>query len=508
MLKKMLALLMVCMMVTLTFSACGGGGGSESSSGGSSTNSQSTEGDSSSEGSVDTGDMYMVQAYFPSLMDVTDAPMVQDAINEIMAERYGVQIQLNFINMGSYTQQQNLLLTSDEADIMQFSGGTATFVANRQLLALDDYMANASEEFQNKFTESQWAACRTDGVLYAVPNLRNYFSRYVVWFSEEKIQEMGVDLSTIEDLEDVEEVFYQAHEAYPDVYTVVPQSSSTFCNGWSWDCCGGGTQIGVIGNFGQDTTVMDIFELPEFVDFCNMVRGWYEDGLCMGDALSNQETGENMIRAGSAFACFSNRSLEPAPDGLAEVTLLDYWIPSGNVNSYVYGINSLSSHPEEAFKALEALYIDTDIQNLLINGIEDVHYVDNGDGTCSYPEGVTAQTSTYGQGTMSWSLPYANGDVLVNVGLGGASFYKDLAEMNNTAMESKAIEFNLDIEAMGITDEFAACTAVLEKYYDGLMNGVLDPETTLPQAHQEMVDNGIEKIIEAKQAALDELLGE
>ena len=509
MLKKMLALLLVCGLMITSFAACGGNNNSSGSL--STTSGQSEENTDSSTGgeSVDTGDMYTVQAYFPTMMDVTDVQMVEDEINKLMAERYNAQIHINFINTGSYSQQQNLLLTSDEADIMMFAGGTSPYVSNRQLLALDEYLENASDEFKNKFTEKQWSSCKTDGVLYAVPNLRNYFNRYVCWFDAAKIEEMGVDLSTVKTMEDVGEILYQAHEKYPDIYTLVPQSSSTFVSsGWSWDGCGNMTFLGVTGNFGQDTTVMDIFELPDFVDFCNTVHKWYEDGLCMGDALSNQEVGENMIRAGSAFACFSNRANEPTPDGLAEVTLVDYWMQGGNMNNFVYGINALTSHPQEAFNVFEALYIDTEIQKLLINGIEGVHYVDNGDGTCSYPEGVTAQTSTYGEGTQYWSLPYANVGVLVNTNLGGATFFEDIIELNNTCLMSKTVGFNLDIEALGLVDEYAACSAVLDKYYDGLTNGVLDPETTLPQAHQEMVDNGIEKIIEAKQAALDELLGQ
>ena len=52
-----------------------------------------------------------------------------------------------------------------------------------------------------------------------------------------------------------------------------------------------------------------------------------------------------------------------------------------------------------------------------------------------------------------------------------------------------------------------ACLNVKAKYYDGLMNGVLDPETVMAQAHEEMVDAGIEDICAAKQEALNKLLG-
>ena len=47
----------------------------------------------------------------PSIYDMTDAPEVQDAINAITEEKYGISFELLFVPMGNWTQQSNLLLT-------------------------------------------------------------------------------------------------------------------------------------------------------------------------------------------------------------------------------------------------------------------------------------------------------------------------------------------------------------------------------------------------------------
>lgn len=502
--KKLVCLLLAVLM-TLSLAACGSK--TSESTGTASTAASGDASAASAAAETDPSKMVTVKAAFLGVYDMTDAPKVQEAMNKILAEKYGIQCELTFIGFGSWSQQSNLLLTGDGVDLMTyFMLPLNTFVANGQCLALDSYVANASDDFKSLFTEDQMKGCQIDGVQYTIPNLRNYGNDYIVDFDEAKLAELGYKAEDIKTLDDVEKVLYAAHEKYPDIYTVVPQSNSTFSNGWSWDGLGDQNYIGVLGNCGQDTTVTDIFECKDFIDFCNYTHKWYNDGLIMGDALSNQEVGTTMIQNGAAFACFGNSAPSTPPAGITKSILISNWSDSTNISALSFGINSLSKHPDEAWTLLQALYTDKDLMTLLIDGIQDVHYVMNDDGSCSYPDGVTATTSPYGNATAYWAMPYAKGVPPIS-DLGSATFFDDLIAFNKVSKTSKAAGFVLDTDKMGITDEYAACLNVKAKYYDGLMNGVLDPATVMAQAHQEMVDAGIEKICAAKQAELDKILG-
>lgn len=510
-LKKLLGGLLAASMA-LSLAACGGGDGDSQTGGGNAGGTggaaSGTEagGNTGGSGAAANGDMPVVKAAIPAPLDMTDAPMVQEEMNKILAEKYGIQAEFTFIGMGSWQQQTNLLLTGSDVDmIAYFQLPLNTFVSNGQCTNLDDYVANASDEFKALFTEEQMNGCKINGVQYAIPNLRNYGNDFIMLCDEAKLTELGYKAEDIKTMDDAEEVLYAAHEKYPDIYTVVPQSNATFVNGWTWDGLGDQNYIGVIGNCGQDTTVTDIFENPDFIEFCTRTHKWFEDGLMMGDALSNQETGTVQVQNGAAFAYFANSSNEAPPAGLCKSVIVSNWTDSTNISALTYGINPLSTNPDAAWTLLEALYTDTELMTLLIDGIEGTHYVMNDDGSCSYPEGVTSTTSTYGNATCYWAMPYALG-VPPITDLGSPTSFDDLVEFNNASKVSKGEGFVLDTNAMGITDEYAACISVKDKYYNGLMNGILDPETVMAQAHQEMVDSGIEKICEAKQAALDELL--
>jgi putative aldouronate transport system substrate-binding protein len=449
--------------------------------------------------------MVTVNFVAPGVYDTTDAPMVQDAMNKILAERYGIQINLNFIGMGSWTQQTNLLLTGNEVDVLAFFMlPLNTYVNNGQVLSLDNYVANASDKFKSIWTAAQMAGCQIGGIQYTIPNLRNFGNDFCFLTVSSQLEELGYKPEDITSLADVEKLIYEAREAYPDMqYIVVPQSGSMMSMGWSWDGLGDQNSVGVLGNCGQDTTVQNVFDTDDFKEFCSYTRRWYNDGLIMGDALSNQESAIQLMSTGSAFGCFMNAGNQQYP-GFSKSIIIPNWTDSTNISALSYGINSLSSHPDEAWTLLEALYTDDDLATLLVDGIEGVHYVMNADGSCSYPEGVTITTSTYGNATACWAFPYsANVPPITDLG-GGAAIFEDLLRFNAESRVSKAAGFAFDSSA--VVDEYSACLNIINKYYNGLMCGVLDPETVIPQANEELKAAGIDKIIAEKQRQLDKLL--
>lgn len=457
--------------------------------------------------SASADDMVTVKAVFPSIYDTTDAPLVQDAINEILAEKYGIQMQMTFVSIGSWTQQTNLLLTGNDVDVLAFwTLPFATYVSNKQMLPLDDYLANADQALLDLFTEDQWAACQVDGVQYSIPNLRNYGNDMILAVKEGVLAELGLTTDDIKTLEDVDAFLYAAQEKYPDMPCIlVPQSSDTMINGWTWDGLGDQNNVGVIGDCGSGTEVTDIFELEDYVEFCTYTNKWYNDGLTMGDVLNNQDTGQSLVTNGKGLAYFSN-SGPGETAGFEKCVLVSNWSDSVNVNTLTYGINALSSCPDESFTLLQALYLDSDVQNLLINGIEGTHYVMNDDGSCSYPDGVDAMTSTYGIAVQYWAMPYA-GDIPANMAIGNsATFYEDLRAFNADTRVSAATGFTYDSES--VSDQYTACLNVIDKYYKGLLAGVLAPEDVLESAHQEMLDAGFADIQAAKQAGLDAVLAQ
>jgi len=506
---KKLSVMMLCItMIVISVIGCGSNAGSTESevkanegtnSGNDGADTQEGAGDTEK---IDVKDMVTLNFTLFSIYDFSDAAAVQEKLNEILAEKYQIQVKLTFINSGSWTQQTNLMLTSDEVDVLTlFKTPLSTYVSNGQLLPLDDYYENASDAFKSVWSEDEINGTRVNGSLYSITNLRNFANTYDVMMSKEIAEEMKIDPAGINSLEALDELLYKVKEAYPDLYAMVPQTGAKMSGGWTWDGLGDQSYIGVLADCGQTDKVENLLATDDFKDYCAYTHKWYQDGLIMADALSNTETGYQLVKNGKAFCYLSNNS-NVVPAGITMANVIPAWTESNSYASISYGINAATKHPDESWKLMEAIYTDAEVATLLIDGIEGIHYVLNEDGTISYTEGYDVSTIPYGGADQYWSFP--NAALSLPLQANGADFFEELTAFNQNSSISIASGFSFD--STSVTDEYSACINVMDKYYNALMCGTIDPETSIPMAISELEDAGISKIIEAKQEQLNAFL--
>lgn len=101
---------------------------------------------------------------------------------------------------------------------------------------------------------------------------------------------------------------------------------------------------------------------------------------------------------------------------------------------------------------------------------------------------------------MNWELPNQfiaeiwEGDEL--------DVWERMAEFNSGAVKSKALGFSFDNSA--VSSEYTALTNVYNEYVKALFFGFTDPETGIPELQEKLEAAGLQKYMDAKQAALDE----
>ena len=486
---KVIALLCAAVML-MSLAACGGGGGSESKSGG------------NSGGDGGSKDVKTVNFAIPVSYDTPDGGEVQDAINKITEEKYGIRFNISFIAMGNWQQQSNLLLTGDEVDILAlFQTPLATYVKNGQVADLTDFYAGASDAFKKVWNEQEMKGTSVNGKIYAIPNLRNFGNYFGLNIDAEIAAEFGIENGQKLTMEDVDAFLQKAHEKYPDRYALAPQGTTCLISEWSWDGLGDTNYIGVLPDCGQTTTVENLFDTDDFVEFCTWARKWYNDGYIMQDILSNTESWKPMIENKKAISAFDNYGVN-ALNGMIRTVIIDKWSVSNSYSALSYGINANSKDKDTAWKAMEILYTDADVSILLNDGIEGKHYVKNDDGTISFPEGKTAADVGYGMADLYWVTPFSGNTYPLDIN--GPTFFDDLLKFNEETMKSQAFGFAFDITP--VTDQYAACSNIMQKYYKPLLSGAVDVESTIKQANAELEAAGLQDIIDAKQTQLDEYL--
>ncbi|HHV12718.1 MAG TPA: ABC transporter substrate-binding protein [Clostridiales bacterium] len=490
--KKVAALISVLAIVT-SFVACGGSG----SNAGNASKGQAT---GKTEGTDKITD---VNVCIPTVYDLQDAQKVEDAINKITEERYGIHMILSFVATGNWQQQSNLLLTGSEVDVIaSFITPLSTYVKNGQFLALDDYYNNASDAFKALWPIEELKGTSIDGKIYAIPNLRNYGNYFGLNIDEEIAAEFGIQDGQKLTMEDIDQFLRGAHEKYPDRYALAPQGGTTLIGQWSWDGLGDEKYLGVLPDCGQTTTVQNLFDTDDFREFCTWARKWYQDGLIMQDILSNTQPWQTLIGSKKAVSCFDNYAVNKVP-GMIRTIVVDAWSASNSYAALSYAVNANTKVPEAAWKAMEILYTDQDVSILLNDGIEGTHYVKNSDGTISFPEGKTAADCGYGMADLYWVTPYSGNAYPLDVN--GSSFFGDLKEFNQKTMKSQGFGFSFDTSS--VVDQYTACINIMDKYYGALMAGTVDVDSTIEQANKEFEAAGLNDIIAAKQQQLDAYLG-
>lgn len=505
--KKLIALLL-CLTMVFTLAACNGGSGSQagSESQPASTAASSASADEGSESGSEpaaSGEVKKVVVAIPTTYDMPDAGEVQSAINAITEGKYGISFEFIFIATGNWQQQSNLLLTGDEVDVTAlFATPLTTFVKNGQLVALDDYYANASDAFKSVWTDEELKGTTVNGTIYGIPNMRNFGNYFGLNIDAEIAAEFGIEDGQKLTMEDVDKFLRDAHEKYPDRYGLAPQGGDAIMTQWSWDGLGDNKYIGVLPDMGQTTEVQNLFDTDDFREFCTWTRSWYQDGLIMQDVLSNTEGWKAMITNKKAIACFDNYGVNGV-SGMIRTVIIDAWAVANSYAELCYGININSKDKDAAWQAMEILYTDQEVSILLNNGIEGKHFNKNDDGTISFPEGKTAGDVGYGMADLYWITPYSANSYPLDVN--GPTFFEDLIVFNKeTTLKSKAFGFSFDTTP--VVDQYTACINVMDKYYKALMSGAVDVESTIEQANAEFEAAGLADIINAKQEQLDAYL--
>lgn len=457
-------------------------------------------------------DMVTLSLWIPTLATFQDDAVaeVENAINEYMGEKYGIQVDLEYVEIGNFEQAVNLAMTTDEVDVTCYftdAGQFPTLVSNGQLLDITDYFENASDELKNTFTDTEIVASSMDGRMYGLVRKYQYGGHATTVMNKEIVDELGIDAESITTMDQLEEVLYQVHEAYPDIYTLVPQSTSEMTWSWSQIC---DKTIG-LNNYAYadwgSTELKSLFETDGFKEFCSYTNKWYNDGLIMPDALSNTMEGTSMVTAGSAFCCFHNGDIDPLdqiyPNTVQGGIIAPARASAADVGNLQYGISANSAHPDEAFTLLEALYTDSEFATLLAYGIEGEHYVINEEGRADYPEGMTAENEPYGG--FAATAAYPNFLILP---VKESALYEDakstVDEWDAGVEVTPAFGFYYDNSE--ITDFITAYSNVEEKYRDALMSGSIALDDVLPQIQSELESIGFYDVLADTQAALDEYL--
>lgn len=418
-----------------------------------------------------------------------DTDRIEKKINEIMKRDINMQIDIEPISWGAYSETMKLILSGGEKmDIVPVLVDQANSMVNaKQIIDLSDYIDKYGDNIKELLGDTAKAA-NINNYVYGVTTGREWFCQTSVIMRQDILDDCGIDPSSITSYKDLTDVYATVKEKYPDMIMMASNNSTTPDVKYEmFDTLTDG--FGVLMDHGQDTTVVDYYESDEYKDFVETMYDWQQKGYLSKDAATTTEGVENQIKAGAAFSYFAPN--KPGYDTRAELLcgnkmaiapISEAWAGTAQISYLTYGISSSCTDKDKAMQCLDYLYGNADILNLLNWGEEGVDYEvkDAENGIIGYPEGKD-DTNTYHLAE-GWQL-FDQFKMYIWEGDAPDIWEQTKAE-NESALKSKAFGFTYD--STGVSNELAALSNVKAQYAPALGSGTVDPAETLPKFIEEL----------------------
>jgi putative aldouronate transport system substrate-binding protein len=451
-------------------------------------------------------------AYLLAMNAAEERQMVQDAVNELLAEKnLGVQVEFVCIDFASWSTQINLMLADGSVDLFN-----ACFMPSISVLADNGSIAPVEDLF-NQYgqgilsTLGDYIDCaRVGGVLYGAPKENAFSSALMFLMRKDICDELGIDPETITDFATLTEALKTVKAAYPDMAMIANGTQGGYMDTVASDLLGTEDPLGclLLGEDATSLTVQNYYTSDTFKNLLSYTKQWSDLGFFMKDPLNAQDGSMAYISNNQAFGAFVSYSDEATAVSVQQKAIgQDIYVAqvmptafatTSNVTSMTWCIPSLSTHKEAATKFLNELYTNAELSNLVCNGIEGVHYVLTDEGNITYTEGIDAFTTGWPSGMGTF---WPNICITYPWSPDPADIYQNWLSSNDTCSKSPALGFTFD--SSQVSDEVTACASIVDKYVPSLLLNVGDTDTLYEAFLAELDNAGIADIIAAKQAQLD-----
>ncbi|HHV12168.1 MAG TPA: extracellular solute-binding protein [Clostridiales bacterium] len=519
--KKLIAMLLVLLMAVSMLGACGKSEGSNEGTKdpGNDVAEDITGAADDTQDVEEPEDMAEITLMVMSLGAMGDGKdAVEEGINAITEKEINTHVTLQYVEVGSYSQQLNLAITGNEkVDICLTTpipaSSFSALIAQNQLMPLNDLLPKYAPEALAEVGE-YIKGTTINGNIYAIPNYRNLATSYYIIARKDIIDDLGLadafnNMASWSDYEKILEAIKGKGGISPIANNDVDGNIICFPNGnLDTDSFAGFTTFDNLGDgykligVDADGKVINNFASPQYKAMIERVRSWYEKGYVYKDAATTDQASENLMKANvtASFVKMGELGVETAVKGTSgyDVVIKKLATPlisTGNTTKFDWAIPVCATEPEAAAKFLNLMFTNKDICNLLAWGVEGRDYVVE-NGVAKYPEGVTADTVAY----HTSDFLYGN-QFLVYPWEGDPADIRDqqLAELKSAEI-SPYLGFSCDLT--NISNELTAINNVIGEYKPGVESGSVDLKA-YDAFVKKLNEAGAEKVVAEYQAQLD-----
>lgn len=505
--KRIVSLMLAAAMVTSVLAGCG----AQNSAEGSEASKQSEVKQSTESGTKE--DMYTItMAYIGGGQPNEEA--VEQALNDLVQKDLGMKLELVPLPW-ELDQNLNLMLSGgDKLDVLPIRNDLAAGYINAgQLVDLSGYIDEYGKGIIDYMGEDVAKAGQNiEGFMFGIPSNKEGSLLGGIVMRKDILDELQIDVSTIKTWDDMTPVFAKVKEAYPEMDCI---TGTNMVDGVrTWDNMT--DNLGVLMNYGEETTVTNLFETEEYSKAAHRIKGWYDAGYVKLDAATTTESVQSLMKNDTLFSFVS--SIKPGFVEQNEASIghdleVAYicdengkdsdFLASSAYTYYTWGVAQQSEDKAKAMEFLNYAYTSPEWNNLINFGIEGEDYVrvEGSEVLIDYPEGKDASNCYHLD--MGWALP----NQFIGYVWNGMpeDIWQQLRDFNTFARKSAGLGFMYD--STSVSNELVALKSVLSEYRKAIETGsVSDVDGKLKEFNEKLYDAGLQKVIDIKQEQFDKWL--
>lgn len=338
-----------------------------------------------------------------NLFAITDAPLDQKKadeynkiLNDYLKEKLNCGINYVYASGNDYANNYMLALASGEKyDLMHAANwlSYSTYAVKGAFMPLDELLPEYAPYMWEQAAD-KWDGIRVDGVIYGVPTLRG--DRVEMSFLYREDLRKKYDCPEIRSMEDIETYLKAIKENEPELLPSDDTQAMVYGNVFIplnkyqiVDVMGGKNSNFVIDPE-NPRELLNTIELPEYVEFMETMKRFYDEGYWPKDQLSRNGWGVMSVTNGKSAASFVGQFwnyayLVPQTEKEHPGWELNYApyclmnpeesvVPAADPTGAMLAISRTAAHADRALMLIDLVHQDETLWRLMTYGLENVHY--------------------------------------------------------------------------------------------------------------------------------------
>lgn len=418
----------------------------------------------------------------------------QKHINEYLAEKIGVNIDVEVVPWGNWDSRRDIIVNSGEYFDILFTDGSRYASAAKLGVFYDltDVVKTATPDLYNLIPADYWKASSINGKNYAVPTYKDSSAtQYFVW-DKAMVDKYSVDYQKLTTLTSLSDKLKEIKDGEGTAPFLLDKNGVNLVYA-DYDLMGLGLPIVGVKYNDESRKVVSVYEQEDILSQLDVLHEWYNEGIINADAPSLDARPDYRI-FGFAQGWSSAAETTWGPNMGVEAVAAqtgDTIVTNDTVSGSLNAIYAASKYPEKCLAFLQLINTDSYVRDAFYYGLEGENYKYTDDKKIEKLNNDWTMAG-YTQGTFFNITPLA--DTAFNQ-------WDEVKELNAKATPSVLLGLTLD--TANIQSEIANCTAIYEKYRSTLLTGAEEPRALVKEMIDELMASGFDKIINEAQTQID-----